>query len=172
MRRRLRELQDRMLALGTVHERFARPEIVAAAAGSAPQGSAAPAAAPESLAVPRPAPDAIPFAAPMPIEPTAAQTPPEVRAILAPPKREAETYAPLLSTLASRHPEGFTVSQLRDLMDFTEPQRAHTYDAAWTLANSLLRTQTLELAGTRAGPSGLPIRVYKIPLSVPGSEVP
>ena len=151
-RRRLRELQDRLLALGTVHERFAKPESPVLAV---PGGSLEPSPPPVAVAIP-PSP-------PVTTVPTAGvQTPAEVRAILAPPKRESEANASLIASLASRHPEGFTVSQMRDVMDFSEPERPHSYDAAWTLANSLLRVQALELAGTRPGPSGMPIRLYRV----------
>ena len=160
LRRRLRELQDRLLALGTVHERFAKPEDLAAIAAS-PSTTASP-----SMTAPVPVP---PTEEAAPVESMVVRTPSDIRVILAPPKRDAEAYAPLLGSLASRHPEGFTVSQMRDVMDFAEPARAHSYDAAWSLANTLLRSQTLVLAGTRAGPSGLPIRVYRVPRAAPPS---
>jgi len=168
LRRRLRELQDRLFALGTVHERFAKPEDLAATATS-PSTIASPSttATPSMTATPTaPVP---PKEEAAPAESEVPRTPSDIRIILAPPKRDAEAYAPLLDSLVLRHPEGFTVSQMRDVMDFAEPERAHSYDAAWSLANTLLRSQTLVLAGTRAGPSGLPIRVYRVPRAAPSS---
>jgi len=160
LRRRLRELQDRLFALGTVHERFAKPEDLAAVAASPSTTASPPMTATPTAPVP-------PKEEAAPVESMVVRTPSDIRVILAPPKRDAEAYAPLLGSLASRHPEGFTVSQMRDVMDFAEPERAHSYDAAWSLANTLLRSQTLVLAGTRAGPSGLPIRVYRVPRAAP-----
>jgi len=156
LRRRLRELQDRLLALGTVHGRFAKPE------------EPPPEAAAGFGVTPGITPPSIPAIEPLPTDTAppstdAPRTPADLRVLLAPPKRDAETHAPLLKSLASHHPDGFTVSQMRDVMDFSDPERPHSYDAAWTLANALLRSQTLELAGTRPGPSGVPIRVYRVP---------
>ena len=162
LRRRLRELQDRLHALGTVHERFAKPEDLAATATS-PSTTATPSMTATPTAPVPPKEEAAPAESEVP------RTPSDIRIILAPPKRDAEAYAPLLDSLVLRHPEGFTVSQMRDVMDFAEPERAHSYDAAWSLANTLLRSQTLVLAGTRAGPSGLPIRVYRVPRAAPPS---
>jgi len=149
LRRRLRELQDRILALGTVHGRFAGPE-----AGEAHAPASLPLEAVPSHAAP--APPAV-AASPEPTIPVE-----EVKRFLAPPKQDAETHAALTGALAIRHPEGFTVTQMREVMDLEEPTRAHSYGAAWSLANTLLRTHTIELAGTRPGPAGQPIRVYRV----------
>src|SRR3990172_3320917 len=167
-RRRLRELQDRLLALGTVHERFAKPEDLAATAASLSTTSSPSTTATPSMTATPTAPVPPREEAP-PVESMVVRTPSDIRLILAPPKRDAEAYAPLLDSLVLRRPEGFTVSQMRDVMDFAEPERAHSYDAAVSLANTLLRSQTLVLAGTRAGPSGLPIRVYRVPRAAPSS---
>lgn len=148
LRRRLRELQDRLLALGTVHGRFAGPEAKGAPVGTLLE-SEAPRAPPTTVSV-----------APTPSEVATAA---DVRLFLAAPKPEAETHGALLAALASRHPDGFTVSQMREIMDLEDAARAHSYDAAWSLANTLLRSQALELAGTRPGPAGQPIRVYRVP---------
>ncbi len=139
LRRRLRELTDRSLALGTVHGRFTPPE---------PTTPAEPAVAEP------PPPRADPVPTPSPADPLPAPT-----FTLPPPKRE-EGHEKLALTLLGRHPDGFTVGQMKEILDELEG-RAHTYDAAWALANNLLRTRVLEVAGTRAGPSG-PIRVLRV----------
>lgn len=164
LRRRLRELQDRIFALGAVHGRFAPsgpsegPELHAVA----PDEAEATLTPPASAAI-----------APMPLEAPVPSAPAEdVRRFLAPPKQDAQTHAALLTALASRHADGFTVAQMREGMDQEDPARAHTYDAAWSLANTLLRSQTIELAGTRPGPAGQPIRVYRVhPKATPTAEV-
>ena len=145
LRRRLRELTDRSLALGSVHGRFV-PE-------SAPPPTEMPA---EAGPMPAPAPSPPPPPA-LGIE--------EVRAVLAPPKEEA--HEALLAALAARYKDGFTVGQMREVLDEVESARAHTYDAAWTLANNLLRSRAFEVAGSRPGPAG-PIRVLRVaaPLAV------
>jgi len=137
LRRRLRELTDRALALGSVHGRFG------------PGGGGSPAdRAPEPASAP-------PMRAPPSLVPPAPVFTP---AVLAPPKEE--THEPLLAALSDRHGEGFTVGQMRELMEELDG-RGHTYDAAWALANNLLRTRALEIAGTRPGTAG-PIRVLRV----------
>ena len=145
LRRRLRELTDRMTALGTVHGRFAVPE--------APR--------PEEVARPVEAPSL----------PETATQPSGVETVgptftLTPVRREEEVHAPLLQVLATRFPEGFTAGQMREVLDETEPGRPHSYDAAWTMANALSRTRAIEIVGTRSGPTGASIRVYRVPPSI------
>lgn len=136
LRRRLRELTDRLAAMGHVHARFAPPEV------------------------PRPAEEtteATPEPAPVTAEPV---TEPKIAPL--PVRRPEEQYGATLRALGQRFPGGFTTSQLRDVLDETESGKAHTYDAAWTLANTFLRSRVFELAGTRPGPTGAPIRVYRV----------
>jgi hypothetical protein len=90
-----------------------------------------------------------------------------VRAVLAPPKEEG--HEALLAELASRYPDGFTVGQMREALDEAESGRVHSYDAAWALANNLLRTKAFEVAGSRPGPSG-PIRVLRVAPAVAVKE--
>jgi hypothetical protein len=146
LRRRLRELQDRELALGTVHGRFAATPPAPPPEGRAPAEESASTVA--TLAPSQPAPLASPLL--------------EARVVLTPPRRDEETYAALLLELHARFPDGFTVSQMREVMDATDPDKAHSYDGAWSLANNLHRSRALELAGTKLGPTGVPIRVYRI----------
>lgn len=89
----------------------------------------------------------------------------EPKVTLAPAPPPERVHAALLVALSERHPQGFTVGQLRDLLEETVPERAHSYDAAWSLTNALLRRQALELAGTKPGPAG-PIRVFRVPPEV------
>jgi len=145
LRRRLRELTDHGLALGAVHGRFFPEGPVAEAPAPEAFAPAAPVAAPS----PSPAPE------PIPIE--------LVRAVLAPPKEEG--HEALLAELGSRYPDGFTVGQMREVLDEVESGRVHSYDAAWALANNMLRSRALEVAGSRPGPSG-PIRVLRVPPAV------
>ena len=77
------------------------------------------------------------------------------------PHKEDETVTKLLPALRARYPDGFTVGQMREVLDEIEP-RAHTYDSAWTLANNLARSRVFEIAGTKPGPAG-PIRVFRVP---------
>src|SRR6266571_1440259 len=141
LRRRLRELTDRGMALGSVHGRFA------------PEG---PAPAVVATTVAPPAPIATPTASPSPVAPPAAASPaPSPFVVAAEP-----SYDALLRPLSARHPGGFTVGQLKAVMEELDG-KAHTYDAAWALANTLLRTRALELAGSRPGPTGQ-IRVLRV----------
>jgi len=146
LRRRLRELTDRHLALGAVHGRFF-PEAPV---------SAEPVVAPAPVAAPAPLPSPPPE---IPLE--------LVRAVLAPPKEEA--HEELIAALAARYPDGFTVGQMREVLDDVESGRVHSYDAAWALANNLLRTKAFEVAGSRPGPSG-PIRVLRVGPAVAVTE--
>lgn len=162
LRRRLRELTDRSLALGTVHARFfvVSPAI-------APTALPVPAVAetpPPAVEAPRP-----PLAAPAPWAQLSPSHPP-----LAPMKRPEESHENLLLALSARHAEGFTVGQMREIMDEVEGGM-HTYDVAWTLAGTLQRARIFDVAGSRQGPAG-PIRVFRVarrpePVGVP-SEVP
>jgi hypothetical protein len=147
LRRRLRELTDRSLALGSVHGRFVLE--------SAPPPAVGP-AEPALMTAPAPSPPPA-----LRIE--------DVRAVLAPPKEEA--HEALLAALAARYKDGFTVGQMREVLDEVESGRVHTYDAAWTLANNLLRSRAFEVAGSRPGPAG-PIRVLRVaaPLAVTGAN--
>lgn len=159
LRRRLRELTDQLIATDAVRERFPGPEE--------PGGPAPPEIpAPTPSAPPRPAAEvpAMREAVPERVDP---------KLVLAPPPPPERVHAALLVALAERHPQGFTVGQLRDLLEETEPDRPHSYDAAWSLTNTLLRRQALELAGTKPGPAG-PIRVFCVPQPVapgPAAEV-
>lgn len=146
MRRRLRELTDRSLALGSVHGRFATAAESAPAIAAPPVPELPQAAPPDASR--EPGPDVV--RTPLPF---------------GPPKRD-ESSDRLVAQLVARHAEGFTVGQIREVLDEVEG-RTHTYDAAWALANVLLRNRVLELAGTRPGPAG-PIRVMR----VAGSPVP
>ncbi|TLZ53168.1 MAG: hypothetical protein E6K18_00935 [Methanobacteriota archaeon] len=78
-----------------------------------------------------------------------------------------ESHEKLLAALVERHPDGFTVSQMKDVLEAVDG-RTRSYDAAWTLANTLLRNRALEIAGSRPGPTG-PIRVLRVnkPLPTP-----
>ena len=148
LRRRLRELTDRGLALGSVHGRF----------GMEGAGSAA---APEPAAVQPPTVGA----ARAPTPPTFA--PSFTLAPLAP--RPEESHAKLLGALAARHEDGFTVGQMKAVMEELDG-RTRSYDAAWALANRLERARVLELAGSRPGPAG-PIRVFRVPRAAAPPEV-
>src|SRR6266571_5108724 len=126
LRHRLRELTDRSLALGSVHGRFARETSEGAAL--------------EPVAAPSIVPEASPVAAPVQARPSPAPVftlPPPV------PRKDEESHDKLLAALGDRHPEGFTVGQMKDLMEGLDG-RAHSYDAAWALANVLLRARALE----------------------------
>ena len=145
MRRRLRELTDRTLALGHVHGRFAREP---SEAPTLPGLSPPPPTPSESL------PPSAPIAAPLVAAPAITFT-------LLPAHKDEESHEKLLAALGDRHPEGFTVGQMKELMEGLDG-RAHSYDAAWALANVLLRARALEVAGSRPGPTG-PIRVLRVP---------
>ena len=140
LRRRLRELTDRSLAVGSVHARFfaERP------AGEPVIAEPAAPVAPES-----------PATEPSPIPPTAAAPSPPI----APTRRDVDP-GKLVGALVSRYPDGFTVGQMKEVLDEVDG-RAHTYDAAWALANAYVRERKFELAGTRPGPAG-PIRVFRV----------
>ncbi|HEV8595899.1 MAG TPA: hypothetical protein VGR51_10275 [Thermoplasmata archaeon] len=144
LRRRLRELTDRTLALGSVHGRFV--------VEGPPTASDAPVVAGPIAEAP------IANLAAETAEINAPPTPPPIT--LAPPPKRDPNQERLAATLIARFPEGFTVGQMRDLLDELEG-RTHTYDAAWALANNLLRTRVIELAGSRPGPTG-PIRVMRV----------
>jgi len=146
LRRRLRELTDRSLALGTVHARFF------AEAPAAPVAPATPVPeTPPTPAIEAPAPS--PAAAPL--VPRSPAPPP-----LVPMKRAEDAHGRLLLALSDRHGEGFTVGQMRELMDEVEGG-THSYDLAWTLAGTLQRARVLDIAGSRPGPAG-PIRVFRV----------
>ena len=146
LRRRLRELTDRGLALGSVHGRFGKDAL-----------EAAPAPGPASTES-RPA-----SAAPLP--PAAVSAP---SFTLAPPApRPEESHEKLLAALAARHEDGFTVGQMKAVMEELDG-RTRSYDAAWALANRLERARVLELAGSRPGPAG-PIRVFRVPRATAAS---
>lgn len=141
MRRRLRELTDRGMALGSVHGRFA------------PESPASPVMA---TTVAPSAPIAPPTASPPPVAPPAPTSPSPPPFVIVP----EPSYDALLRPLSARHPDGFTVGQLKAVMEELDG-KAHTYDAAWALANTLLRARALELAGSRPGPTGQ-IRVLRV----------
>src|SRR3989304_219951 len=75
-------------------------------------------------------------------------------------KRAEDAHGRLLLALSDRHGEGFTVGQMRELMDEVEGG-SHSYDLAWTLAGTLQRARVLDIAGSRPGPAG-PIRVFRV----------
>ena len=151
LRRRLRELTDRSLALGAVHGRFA------------PADRAAPTESP----IAPPIETEKPIVSPVPGEnQETPQSPPITPAIFAM-RAPEESHEKLLAALVERHPDGFTVSQMKDVLEAVDG-RTRSYDAAWTLANTLLRNRALEIAGSRPGPTG-PIRVLRVnkPLPTP-----
>ncbi len=161
MRRRLRELTDRSLALGSVRGRFVpepKPEaaVPPAPIANAPAPTAAPVPVAESMTLPEvsnPAPTAI--LTPMPV------------------RRDEEVHAKLLGMLREQYVDGFTVGQMREAMEFAEPGKPHTYDEAWGLANNLLRAKAFEVAGFRPGDKG-PIRVLRVSkaLAIPAGAPP
>ncbi len=155
LRRRLRELTDRSLALGSVHGRFAREPD-----------------APAPPTVPEPPPTVLPDASIVASPPIVAHPSPGTSSSVASPitRKPEESHGKLLAALGDRHPEGFTVGQMKDLMEGLDG-RAHSYDAAWTLANVLVRSRALEVAGSRPGPTG-PIRVLRVPRGPMPTEAP
>ena len=141
LRRRLRELTDRHLALGAVHARFVPEQTIE---------SPPPAAEPVTAAEP-----------PQPTAPSPPHPLPEiVRAAPTLAKRPEEGYEKALEALAARFADGFSVGQMREVLDEVQG-RTHTYDFAWTLANTLQRARVLDIAGSRQGPAG-PIRVFRV----------
>ena len=104
---------------------------------------------------------------PAPTPPVAASAPSFTLAPIAP--RPEESHGKLLAALAARHEEGFTVGQMKAVMEELDG-RTHSYDAAWVLANRLERAHVLELAGSRPGPAG-PIRIFRVPRATATPEV-
>lgn len=141
LRRRLRELSDRALAVGMVHARFF------AEANPLPGTPASP----------------LPGAPASPPTPTVTieVTPREPSMPLLPVPRPEEIHATLLGALAERFPDGFTVAQMQQVMEELEG-RARSYDAAWALAGTLQRARALDVAGSRKGPTGVPIRIFRV----------
>ena len=141
MRRRLRELTDRSLALGSVHSRFVPDAPLDLSETHEPASIEG-----TTPSVPSPAPAPEPRQAPL------------LPIVVRP---DEEVHAKLLTALRERHGDGFTVGQMRDLLDELESPRAHSYDAAWALANNLVKSRTLEVAGFRTGEKG-PIRILRV----------